>query len=79
LFTLAALLLATTTNAIWHHHDATASSCQICHIAHLLVLPAAACLALPEPISITSTVPAGVLDPYVEPIAQSSSPRAPPA
>jgi hypothetical protein len=77
---LAALLSATTVSAIWHHHnEATASGCQICHIAHLPVLPAAACVALPEPIIIASAISAGALDPYFEPVAQYSPPRAPPA
>ena len=80
LFTLAAFLFATTTSAVWHHHDqASESSCQICHVAHLPVLPMAACMALPEPMAIASAVPAGVLDPYFEPVAQYSPPRAPPA
>ena len=77
--TLAAFLFATATSTVWHHHDASASSCQICHIAHLPVLPAAPCLALPEPIVTTSAVSARVLDPYFEPITQYSPPRAPPA
>jgi len=79
-FTLAAFLFATTTSAILHHHnEASAPGCQICHIAHLPLLPTAACVTIPEPIAIASAVPAGVLDPYFEPVAQYSPPRAPPA
>ena len=77
--TLATFLFATTTSTLWHHHESNAPNCQICHIAHLPVLPVAACLDLPEPIVTTSTAPARVFEPYLEPIAQYSPPRAPPA
>jgi hypothetical protein len=71
---------AFTTSASWYHDDLHSDHvCQFCHAAHLPVLPAAVCLALPEPIVISSTVPARVPDPYIEPVAQYSPPRAPPA
>jgi len=71
---------AFTTSASWYHNDLHSDSvCQFCHAVHLPVLPTAACLALPEPIIISSTVPVRVLDPYFALVAQYSPPRAPPA
>jgi disulfide bond formation protein DsbB len=81
LIALAAVFaFAFTTSASWYHDDLHSDQvCQFCHAVHLPVLPTAVCLALPEPIVISSAVPVGVLEPYFEPIAQYSPPRAPPA
>src|ERR1700683_636643 len=73
------LLLATAAIESWHHHDSSsAAPCQICHVAHAPVLPAAAVTQLPAPAKSFMRPRTLIEAQSLTPIRLDAPPRAPP-